>query len=204
MSWNSTNRKSKAWAMISRKWGLLFDIAGLKQEIEELENKTAEPAFWEDIENSQKVLQKTKVLKLKVATYEKLVSELEDLKVLNELGLEEQDASVIPEVGQELERMMEAYNKLRLETMLNGPYDRNNAIMTLHAGQAAPKRRIGCRCFSGCLRAGLKTMSIQSGYWIASTEMKLESRALRYKSSVNAYGYLRSERSAPPCEDIAI
>jgi len=51
------------------KWGLLFDIARLKIEIEELENKAAEPGFWDDLENSQKVLQKTKSLKTKVKSW---------------------------------------------------------------------------------------------------------------------------------------
>jgi peptide chain release factor 2 len=195
LSWNSTNRKSKAWAMISRKCGLLFDIAGLKQEIEELENKTAEPAFWEDIENSQKVLQKTKVLKLKVATYEKLVSELEDLKVLNELGLEEQDASVIPEVGQELERMKEAYNKLRLETMLNGPYDRNNAIMTLHAGAGGTEAQdwvqMLLRMFTRWAEDHEYTVRILDS--LDGDEAGIKSVTIQVIGE-NAYGYLRSEK----------
>ena len=73
-------------------------------------------------------------MKTKVEFYEKLLSDLEDLKVLNELGIEEQDESVMSEVKNELERLRDSYNKLKLETLRSGPYDRNNAIMTLHAG----------------------------------------------------------------------
>ena len=126
--------KSRVWAKLSSKWGLHFDVARLKTEIEELENKAAEPGFWDDIESSQKVLQKTKSLKTKVEKYERLAAELEDLRTLNELGMEEDDAGVIPEIGEGLQKVKESLEKLKLETFLTGPYDKNNAILTLHAG----------------------------------------------------------------------
>jgi peptide chain release factor 2 len=81
------------------KWGLLFDIPRLSNEIEELEQKAAEPGFWDDIEKSQKVLQRTKGLKSKVERFQRLISDWDDLKTLNDLGIEEQDESVILEIG---------------------------------------------------------------------------------------------------------
>jgi peptide chain release factor 2 len=72
----------------------------LTDEIEELEQKAAESEFWNDMENSQKVLQKTKALKNKLEIFNNLVSEWEDLITLSELGIEEQDDSIISEVSE--------------------------------------------------------------------------------------------------------
>ena len=76
--------------------------------IDELENKAAEPGFYNDLENSQKVLQRTKTLKTKVERYRRLVSDWEDLKTLNELGLEEDEESIVSEVGDGLEKLKHA------------------------------------------------------------------------------------------------
>lgn len=116
------------------KWGLHFDVPRLIDEIDELEQKAAEPGFWEDTEKSQQVLQRTKNLKSKVERYDRLKRDWEDLKTLNELGLEEQDASVAVEVAEGLGKLGSALGRLKLETLLTGPYDKNNAILTLHAG----------------------------------------------------------------------
>jgi hypothetical protein len=62
------------------------------------------------------------------------VSGWEDLKVLNQLGIEERDPSMIPEVGEALDKLKKAYEEMRIGTLLNGKYDRNNAMLTLHAG----------------------------------------------------------------------
>jgi peptide chain release factor 2 len=195
LNWNSTNRKSKSWANLSKKWGLHFDVASLKLEIEELENKAAEPGFWDDIENSQKVLQRTKVLKAKVETYEKLVSDLEDLKVLNELGIEEQDDSVIPEVRQELERLREAHGKLRLETLLKGPYDKNNAIMTLHAGAGGTEAQDWVQMlFRMYTRwAEEHQYEVKTLDYLDGDEAGIKSVTMHIIGE-NAYGYLRSEK----------
>lgn len=109
-------------------------MPGMKNELEELEQRAAEPGFWNDTENSQRVLQRTKSLQNKIDFYNKLIKDCEDVVVLTELGLEEKDESVLEEVGPGLEDVKSRYEKLRIETLMKGEYDINDAIITLHAG----------------------------------------------------------------------
>ncbi|NLO93101.1 MAG: peptide chain release factor 2 [Clostridiaceae bacterium] len=111
-----------------------LDLPGMKNELEELEQRAAEPGFWNDTENSQRVLQRTKSLQNKIDFYNKLIEDCEDVVVLTELGLEEKDESVLEEVGPGLEDVKSRYEKLRIETLMKGEYDINDAIITLHAG----------------------------------------------------------------------
>ncbi|MDR3121668.1 MAG: peptide chain release factor 2 [Clostridiales bacterium] len=116
------------------KMGDSLDLPTVEMEIEELENKAAEPGFWDDPEKSQVVLQRTKALRTKHERYKKLVSAAEDLAVLVQLGIEEQEESVVDEAKQELERVRAEYSAMNLQTLLVGEFDKNNAILTMHAG----------------------------------------------------------------------
>jgi peptide chain release factor 2 len=185
----------KTFTISSSKWGMLFDVAGMKAEIEELENKAAEPGFWNDLENSQKVLQKTKSLKSRVAKYEKLLSELDDLKTLNELAMEEQDEDVIPEIREDLEKLKENCDRLKLETFLSGPYDRNNAILTLHAGAGGTEAQdwvqMLLRMYTRWADKHEYTVKILD--CLDGDEAGIKSVAINIIGE-NAYGYLRSEK----------
>ncbi|MCZ4287232.1 PCRF domain-containing protein, partial [Marinobacter salarius] len=77
----------------------------MKQEISELEEQSANPDFWNDMENSQKVLQKIKMLKENVQRFERLQQKWEDLQTLVELGREEEDSSVLDEVSSEFAQL---------------------------------------------------------------------------------------------------
>lgn len=112
----------------------LFDIAGKESEIAKLDLEIAKEGFWDDLDNSQKVLQKSKGLKAGVEKYNFLVREIEDLEVLNMIGNEENDASVIEEIGKGIFKVKKTIEKLKLTTLLSGQYDKNNAILTLHSG----------------------------------------------------------------------
>ncbi len=112
----------------------LFDVNNKLKEIDKLDEEIAKDGFWEDLENSQKILQKSKTLKSSVEKYEALVREISDLEILNTLGTEEDDASVIEEIGKGIYKVKKIINKLKLSTLLSGPYDKNNAILTLHSG----------------------------------------------------------------------
>ena len=106
----------------------------LKNEIEELEAKTSAPGFWDDTENSQKILQKTGKLKNTAEAYEKLCSTYDDLSVLIDMGNEEEDLSLVDEITESLNEFENGLAALRLQTLLTGEYDNNNAILTFHAG----------------------------------------------------------------------
>lgn len=177
------------------KWGLHFDIPRLNEEIEELEQKSAEPGFWDDIEKSQKILQRTKSLKTKVERYQKLVSQWEDLKTLNDLGMEEEDESVAAEVREGLEKLKAELEKLRLETLLTGQYDKNNAILTLHAGAGGTESQDWVQMlFRMYTRWGenkgytVKVLDILDG-----DEAGIKSVTFHVIGE-NAYGYLKSEK----------
>lgn len=106
----------------------------MKNELEELEQRAAEPEFWNDSEYSQRVLQRTKSLQNKINYYNKLSADCDDTLVLADLGLEEKDETIIVEISSSLEDNASRYEKLRIETLMKGEYDYNNAIITLHAG----------------------------------------------------------------------
>jgi len=86
------------------------------------------------LENSQKILQRSKNLRDKLNGFNRLKSDCEDLLTLIDLALEEKDESVIDEVNNGFRDVRTRFEKLRLETLLKGEYDRNDAIFTLHAG----------------------------------------------------------------------
>ena len=106
----------------------------MKLEIAELERQQTAEGFWDDMEASSKVLQKTKQLKNKVERFEALCSEREDLAVLIDMMEEEPDASMEAEIQTTFEQLKEKLEQMKLDTLLSGPYDKNNAIIALHAG----------------------------------------------------------------------
>ena len=106
----------------------------LREEVEMLENKAAEPGFWDNMEAAQKVLQKTAALKQKDETYMKLCARTEDALALVEMGDEAEDLSLLPEAQAEIEAITNEIETMRLTTLLTGEYDSKNAILTFHAG----------------------------------------------------------------------
>ena len=90
--------------------------------------------FWNDPVVSQNKMKELKSMKDDVATYASLTRQYEDIETMIELGYEENDESLIPEIGQMLEEFVNTYDGIRLKTLLSGEYDRDNAILSLHAG----------------------------------------------------------------------
>ncbi|MBQ9461896.1 MAG: PCRF domain-containing protein, partial [Clostridia bacterium] len=101
----------------------------MKMEIEQLEQRAAQPGFWDDVENSQKVLQKTGALKNKVGAYDALVAAYDDTLALIELANEEEDLSLLDEAQQEFDKVKNELDKQKLQTLLTGEYDSKNAIL---------------------------------------------------------------------------
>ncbi|MCX7710108.1 MAG: peptide chain release factor 2 [Clostridia bacterium] len=175
--------------------GASLDIARLNDEIGELEQKASEPNFWDNIENSQKVLQRTKVLKSKVERFQNLENEWEDLKTLTELGLEEQDESVIPEVGEGLKKLKDDLYKLRLETLLTGEYDKNNAILTLHAGAGGTEAQDWVQMLLRMYTRWAESRNFTAKILdiLPGDEAGVKSVTIHVIGE-NAYGYLKSEK----------
>ncbi|KYO66545.1 Peptide chain release factor 2 [Thermovenabulum gondwanense] len=113
---------------------MLFEIDALKEEIKNLEEKTYRPDFWDDPQKAQEVMQRLNMLKEKVESYEGLYREYADLLSLIELAEDEQEEELIKEILQDAEKFKKEFEKLRLKSLLRGKYDKNNAILSLHAG----------------------------------------------------------------------
>ena len=93
-----------------------------------------EPGFWDDAEKAQKTVKELKGLKDTVETYHKLKTAYEAVEKLLEMGSEENDPDLIPEIEESLNEFIRELEDLRITTLLSGEYDKNNAILTLHAG----------------------------------------------------------------------
>ena len=118
-----------------RKWGIYFDIANSKEKVRELEEVAADPDFWNNMEKSKKVLKQTAALKAKIEGYEGLVTTYEDIYTLIEMGNEEEDEEIVAEVKELRDEFIAKYDELKIGTLLDGEYDKENAIVTLHAGE---------------------------------------------------------------------
>ena len=106
----------------------------MKEEVAKLEAEAAKDGFWDDVENSQKVLKETSRLKAKVAKYDKLESLYEDTLVMIELADEEGDESLYDECKESADQVKSELESMTLSTLLSGEYDECNALLTFHAG----------------------------------------------------------------------
>ena len=175
----------------------LSDALGLnaiRTEIEQLELKATEPGFWDDVEKSQQVLQKTGALKGKVEAYENLVTKYDDTHALIELANEEEDLSLLDEAQSEYEAVKAELEKQRLQTLLTGEYDKNNAILTFHAGSGGTEAQDWAemlyRMYNRWAEAhGFKVKEVD---YLDGDEAGLKSAVLLIEGE-NAYGYLKSE-----------
>ena len=169
-------------------------LAQMKSEIQQLENRAAEPGFWDDMDNSQKILQRTANLKAKVEKYEKLEARYEDALALIELGDEAEDESLIEEAKAELEGIRSDIDRQRLETLLTGEYDKNNAILTFHAGSGGTEAQDWAEMLYRMYTrwAAAHGFNVKEIDYLDGDEAGLKSAVLLIEGE-NAYGYLKSE-----------
>lgn len=129
-------------------------IEAAKEEIDRLHAQIDSEGFWDNQEISQKVMKQSRTLEAKVARYEKMCSQWDDLYTLCDMALEDNDDSMLPELTDGYAQLEQEMENARLETLLSGEYDNNNAIVSFQAGAGAPRRRTGPRCSTGCTRTG--------------------------------------------------
>ncbi len=165
-----------------------------RAEIAKLEEESGAEGFWNDLENSQKVLQRIKRLKNKCAGYDKLQASWDDLWTICEMALEENDESMLPE-------LMEGYSKLeseletaRLSALLTGEYDASNAILSIHAGAGGTE----AQDWAQMLYRMYTRWAERHGYtykildYLDGEEAGIKSATIKIEGE-NAYGYLKSE-----------
>jgi peptide chain release factor 2 len=167
----------------------------MKSEIEELEHKASEQGFWDDMENSKKILQRMSTLKSSVESFEKLYGDWQDLQVLNQLGIEENDESIAVEVKSTLEKYKRDFNALKLKTLLTGPYDKNNAMLALHAGAGGTEAQDWVEMLLRMYTrwAEKKGYSVKTLDFLAGDDAGIKSVTIQVTGE-NAYGYLKSEK----------
>ena len=175
----------------------LADALGLektKEEIEKLEQQAAAPGFWDDLENTQKVLQRTSALKNKVENYNRLQGQFDDVMALAEMGDEAEDLSILPEAQEELEKFKESLEAMRLTTLLTGEYDSKNAILTFHAGAGGTEAQDWAEMLYRMYnrwgeRHGFQVKTLD---FLDGEEAGLKSATVLVEGE-NAYGFLKSE-----------
>jgi len=175
----------------------LSDALGLKSklsEIQQLELMATEPGFWDDVERSQKILQKTGALKGVVEEYERLQTHYDDAYALIELANEEEDESLYDEALAEVEAVESELASQKLKTLLTGEYDKNNAILTFHAGSGGTEAQDWAEMlFRMYTRwADAHNFKVKTVDYLDGDEAGLKSAVLLIEGE-NAYGYLKSE-----------
>lgn len=151
--------------------------------------------FWDDLEKSQKILKKSKALKNKVDSYESLKNEYDDTLTMVEMAIEEDDESVYPELNSSFSNIKERLESLTLETLLSGPYDKNNAIVTLHAGAGGTEAQDWVEMLLRMYTryAERREFSVETLDYLAGEEAGVKSVTILI-SGLNAYGYLKAEK----------
>lgn len=154
-----------------------------------------EPDFWNDPEESTKIVKELKNLKDTIETYQKLESSYEDIEVLLEMAYEEEDASLIPEIEDSINKLQKKLEDVRISTLLSGKYDKENAILTLHAGAGGTE---SCDWASMLYRmftrwAENKGFSCTVLDYLDGDEAGIKSVTIQI-NGLNAYGYLKSEK----------
>jgi peptide chain release factor 2 len=177
-----------------RNLGEALHLDAARKEIGELEEESAQEGFWNDLQRSQKVQQRVKQLRAKLARFEKLQSQWNDLFAICEMALEEKDESLLPELEREFASFEKTLEATRLETLLSGEYDAKNAILTFHAGAGGTE----AQDWAGMLYRMYTRWAERHGYsyrildYLDGEEAGLKSATILIEGE-NAYGYLKWE-----------
>ena len=169
-------------------------LDGMRKEIAELDQKATAPDFWNDMEKSQKILQRSSSLKDKIESYERLRTSYGDLMALIELADEEGDLSLLPQAQQELEEFRGRLDAMRLTTLLTGEYDAKNAILTFHAGAGGTEAQDWAEMLYRmyCRWGERHGFSVQTLDYLDGEEAGLKSASVLIEGE-NAYGFLKGE-----------
>ncbi len=171
-----------------------LNIDGANDELERLHAMAEAPGFWDDPEKSQKIMVKTKQLEGKCARFARMQSQREDLLTLCEMALEENDDSMLEELTEGFNQLTEEMEEARLETLLTGDYDGNNALMSFHAGAGGTEAQDWCqmlyRMYTRWAERHGFTYKILD--YIDGDEAGLKSADILVEGP-NAYGFLKSE-----------
>lgn len=170
-------------------------IERCKEDIERLHAQIESPGFWDNAEVSQKVMKQARQVEAKVERYEKMCSHWEDLMTICEMAIEENDDSMLEELKEGYTALEEEMERERLETLLSGEYDGNNAIVSFQAGAGGTEAQDWAQMLQRMyLRwADSHGFSVEELDFLPGDEAGIKSVSLRI-SGENVYGFLKGER----------
>ena len=174
--------------------GESLGLESAREELERLHAMAASEGFWNDAANSQKVTKQTRLLETKIASFEKMCADREDMLVLCEMAIEEDDDSMLPELEEGYAALEQEMEEARLETLLTGEYDGNNALMSFHAGAGGTEAQDWCqmlyRMYTRWAERHGFTYKIMD--YLEGDEAGLKSADILIEGP-NAYGFLKGE-----------
>ena len=172
-----------------------LDLENKERRITELDKSMEEPGFWDDPERSTKTVREAKNLKDTVDGYKHLEQQYEDIQVMIEMGYEENDPEIIPEIQEMLDEFEKNFDSIRVKTLLSGEYDSENAIIKLNAGAGGTEACDWCgmlyRMYSRWVDRKGFTMEVLD--YLDGDEAGIKSVTFQVNGE-NAYGYLKSEK----------
>lgn len=153
-----------------------------------------QPNFWDDAKASQEYMRELKSLKGIIEEYNRLASEYEDVEVLLQMGYEEKDQSLIPEIEETLNSFIKDFETLKLDTLLSDEYDKENAILTIHAGAGGTESCDWAQMLWRMYQkwADKKGFTTELLDFLDGEEAGMKSVTMQI-NGLNAYGYLKSE-----------
>ncbi|MBR0352294.1 MAG: peptide chain release factor 2 [Oscillospiraceae bacterium] len=169
-------------------------LEAAEKEIEELQAASERDGYWNDVERSQKDQKRLKSLQAKCDNYARLCSAWDDMYTMCEMAIEENDGSMLEELTAEFEKFASNVEATRLSTLLNGEYDANNAILTLHAGAGGTE----AQDWAAMLYRMYNMWADRHGYkvkvmdYLDGDEAGIKSATIMIEGE-NAYGFLKSE-----------
>ena len=171
-----------------------LDLDRGREQIAELEKRSSDPNFWDDLEQSQKVLQQLKGLKAKQEKFAALQGAWDDLMTICEMALEEKDESLLPELESGFAQLEHDLEGATLQTLLTGEYDKNNAIVSFHAGAGGTEAQDWAEMLYRMITrwAERRGFSYKILDYLDGDEAGLKSADILIEGE-NAYGYLKSE-----------
>jgi peptide chain release factor 2 len=176
------------------RWGGIFDIGGLRHEVDRLESLTLREGFWDDAEAAQKVLRERASAQEKVSTWERLSRQVKDLGELLDLAQSEGDESIVDEIGTQLPDLDAGVRTMEVARMLGGSEDRSDAIVTIHPGAGG----VDAQDWAEMLMRMYLRWAERRGWAVEvldhqpGDEAGIKDVSILVKGE-NAYGYLRAE-----------
>ena len=171
-----------------------LNLNACREEHERLQAQIESPGFWDDQETSQKVMKRSRQLEAKMERYAHMVSQWDDMMTICEMAIEENDESMLDELKTSYEDLEKKMEEARLETLLTGEYDSNNALVSFQAGAGGTEAQDWCQM----LYRMYTRWAERHGYtykildYLDGDEAGLKSASIMIEGT-NAYGFLKSE-----------